>query len=933
MAEKDIKKFEGIQPTSISEEMEKAYLDYAMSVIVSRALPDIRDGLKPVQRRIIYAMNEQGMGPTARYHKCAAVVGETLKKYHPHGDVAVYDALVRMGQGFSMRYPLIDGQGNFGSIDGDPPAAMRYTECRLAPITDELLADIERGTVEFVPNYDASTSEPAYLPATTPNLLLNGCSGIAVGMATNIPPHNLGEVVDALAAMVDTAKIGGEVDNLAFDTDLTVDDLMKYIQGPDFPTAGEVYNPEEIKRAYATGRGRVVIRAKTEIAEEGGKTKIIATELPYQVNKAQLIVRMAELVKEGKVGEVAALRDESDREGIRVVVELKKNARPQAILNYFYKHTPLQSVFHANMVALVNGQPQIVTLKGILEEFLKHRFLVVVGRTKFLLKRAEEQEHILQGLKIALEHLDEVIATIKGSKDTDTARANLVKKFGLTEIQAQAILDMPLKRLSQLERAKIEQELKDILEEIIRLETLLSSSKNIFAEIKKELLEVKETYGDERRTKIFKRRFGEFTEEDLIPKEDAILTLTRSGYIKRLKVETYRRQRRGGKGVKGMETKEEDVVSDIWIVSTHDDLFFFTDKGRVYRQKVYDVPEAGRTTKGTAIVNLLDLAPEEKVSVVLPITKEFKISYIFMATKGGMVKKTPLEDFANIRKTGIIAIRLKKDDGLSWVRGTNGENEIILVTKKGQSIRFPEEQVRPMGRAAGGVKGINLKPARRGGKGDGVVGMGIITDPNDQLFVVCENGFGKRTKLSDYRRQNRGGSGILTARITKRTGEVIDARIVKPGFHDVLLISTLGKVIRLPLRSVSVLSRATQGVTLMRLDKGDKVASLAIFVKEGEEPEEKATEEVKATKQEKPLEKARPSAKGGATPGGKPKVKKIKAKKVTAKPKPKARAKAKPKPKLRAKPKSKPKKKPPKKAPAKFKGTPSRKLQKPKRKR
>ncbi len=915
-----------IKPISITEEMQKAYLDYAMSVIVSRALPDIRDGLKPVQRRIIYAMHEQGMGPTARYHKCAAVVGETLKKYHPHGDMAVYDALVRMGQSFSLRYPLIDGQGNFGSIDGDSPAAMRYTECRLAPITDELLADIERGTVEFVPNYDASTSEPAYLPATTPNLLLNGCSGIAVGMATNIPPHNLGEVVDALAAMVDTAKIGGEVDNLTFDTDLTVDDLMRYIQGPDFPTAGEVYNPEEITKAYATGRGSIVIRAKTEIAEEGGKTKIIATELPYQVNKAQLITQMAELVKEGKVGEVAALRDESDREGIRVVVELKKNARPQAILNYFFKHTPLQSIFHTNMVALIEGQPQVVTLKGILEEFLKHRFIVVVKRTRFLLKKAKEQEHILQGLKIALDHLDEVIATIKGSKDTDTARANLVKKFGLTEIQAQAILDMPLKRLSQLERAKIEQELKDILEEIVRLETLLSSSKNIFAEIKKELLEVKETYGDKRRTKIFRRGIGEFTEEDLIPKEDAILTLTRSGYIKRLKVETYQRQRRGGKGVKGMETKEEDVVSDIWIVSTHDDLFFFTDKGRVYHQKVYDVPEAGRTAKGTAIVNLLDLAPEEKVSVVLPITKESGIKYIFMATKGGVVKKTAIENFANIRKTGIIAIRLKKDDGLSWVRGTTGEDEVILVTKIGQAIRFPEGQIRPIGRAAGGVRGINLK------KGDEVVGMEIITDPNDQLLVVCENGFGKRTQLSHYRRQNRGGSGILTARITKRTGAAVDARIVKPGFHDVLLISAQGKVIRLPLRGVSVLGRATQGVTLMRLDKGDTVASLAIFVKEGEEPEEKATEEVKATKQEKPLEKARPSAKGGATPGGKPKVKRIKAKKATAKPKPKARAKAKPKPKLRAKPKSKPKKKPPKKAPAKFKGTP-RKSRKPKSKR
>lgn len=912
-----------IKAISITDEMEKAYLDYAMSVIVSRALPDIRDGLKPVQRRIIYAMSQQGMGPTARYHKCAAVVGETLKRYHPHGDMAVYDALIRMGQDFSMRYPLIDGQGNFGSIDGDSPAAMRYTECRLAPIAEELLADIEKETVKFTPNYDATTTEPAFLPATVPNLLLNGCAGIAVGMATNIPPHNLTEVINSLVAMIDEAKIGGKTDNLIFDTDLTVEALMKYIQGPDFPTAAEIYNQEEVTKAYAVGRGSIVMRAKTEIVEEGGRTKIIATELPYQVNKAQLIIRMAELVKKEKVKGVMALRDESDREGIRVVIELKKDARPRAILNLLYKHTSLQSIFHANMVALVNSQPQIVTLKGILEEFLKHRFAVVVGRTRFLLKKAREHEHILQGLKIALDHLDEVIATIKRSKDTDHARGRLMDKFGLTEVQAQAILDMPLKRLSALERAKIEQELKDTLEEISRLETLLASPKNIFTEIKRELLEIKETYGDERRTRIFKQRVGEFTEEDLIPKEDVILTITKSGYIKRLKAETYRRQRRGGKGVKGMETKEEDVVSDIWIVSTHDDLFFFTDKGRVYRQKVYDVPEAGRKAKGTAIVNLLDLSPEEKVSVVLPVTKENGISYIFMATKRGMMKKTALEDFANIRKTGIIAIRLKKDDDLSWARGTKGKNEIILVTKQGQSIRFPETQVRPMGRAASGVKGITLK------KEDEVVGMEVITDPNDQLIVVCENGFGKRTKLSHYRRQNRGGSGILTARITKRTGAVVDARIIKPGFHDVLLISAQGKVIRLPLRGVSVLGRATQGVTLMRLDKGDKVASLAIFVKEEEEPEKEAGEEVmKPEERRKAPPKVKPKPKAKTKPKPKPKkvtkTKTVKTKKHKLKAKPKSKTKPRPKPqkitKVKTKLKSKAKGK--KKAPAKFKGTP-----------
>jgi DNA gyrase subunit A len=906
----EIEKKESIRPTPITEEMEKAYLDYAMSVIVARALPDIRDGLKPVQRRIIHAMNEQGMGPTARYHKCAAVVGETLKKYHPHGDMAVYDALVRMGQDFSLRYPLIDGQGNFGSVDGDSPAAMRYTECRLAPISEELLNDIESETVPFVQNYDATTTEPAYLPAAIPNLLLNGCSGIAVGMATNIPPHNLAELIDALVAMIDEAKVSGDVDNLNFDTDLSVEDLMQWIAGPDFPTAAQVYGQEEIVKAYATGKGGVVIRAKAEITEEKGKTKIIISELPYQVNKAQLITKMATLVKKGKVKGVSALRDESDREGIRVVVELKKDARPNAILNRFYKHTPLQTVFHANMVALVNGQPQVLTLKGILEEFLKHRFAVVVKRTRFLLKKAEGREHILQGLKIALDHLDEVIATIKKSRDADHARGRLVERFGLTEIQAQAILDMPLKRLSALEREKIEQELKDILEEIKRLKTLLATPKNIFSEIKSELGEVKETYGDERRTKIFKRRIGEFSEEDLIPEENVILTVTKSGYIKRVKLETYRRQGRGGKGVKGMATKEEDIVSEIRIVSTHDDLFFFTDKGRVYRQKVYDVPEAGRAAKGTPVVNLIDLSPEEKVSAILPVSKENGINYIFMATRKGMVKKTAIEDFANIRRTGIIAIRLKKEDGLSWVKGTSGNNEIMLITKQGQSIRFIEKQARPMGRAASGVKGISLK------KGDELIGMEVVTDPEDQLFIVCENGFGKRTKLSKYRRQNRGGSGILTVKVTRRTGTVVDARIIKPGLHDVLLISAQGKVIRLPLKSVSVLGRATQGVTLMRLDKGDKVVSLAIFEKEEEQIEKEGKEkreEKKTAKAEKPKPKK-------TTKRARFKPKRAKLKKRKEKRKTKAK-KTIPKRKKKSATKGKAKTQK-KKTPSKFKGTP-----------
>ena len=881
-----------ILPVPVTDEMEKAYLDYAMSVIVARALPDVRDGLKPVQRRIIYAMNEQGMGPASKYHKCAAVVGEVLKKYHPHGDLAVYDALVRMGQNFSLRYPLIDGQGNFGSVDGDSPAAMRYTECRLAPISDELLSDIKKETVDFIPNYDATTTEPLVLPAAVPNLLLNGCSGIAVGMATNIPPHNLAELIDATLAIIKEAKVEGDVDNPTLDTDLSVEDLLNHIQGPDFPTAGEIYNHEEIARAYATGRGRITMRAKTNIIEEKGKTKILITEIPFQVNKAQLIIRMAELIKQGRVKGVAALRDESDRDGMRIVIDLKKDARPNAVLNYFYKHTPLQSVFHVNMVALVNGQPQTLTLRGVLEEFLKHRCAVVVKRTRFLLKGAKMREHILQGLKIALDHLDEVIATIKKSRDTDHARVRLMGRFSLTEIQAQAILDMPLKRLSALEREKIEQETKDILEEIRRLEALLASPKNIFAEIRKELIEVKETYGDERRTKIFKRKIGEFTEEDLIPKEDVILTVTQSGYIKRVKSETYHRQGRGGKGIKGITTKEEDIVSDIRVVSTHDDLLFFTNTGRVYRQKVYDVPEAGRTAKGTPIVNLLDLASEEKISAILPLSKTDPMKFVFMATKDGVVKKTPIDDFANIRRTGIIAIRIRKDDDLSWVKGTNGESEIVLVTRKGQSIRFPEKQVRPMGRAAGGVKGIRLR------REDKVVGMGVVTDPDDQMLIICENGFGKRTKLSHYRHQNRGGSGILTAKVTKKTGEIVDARIVTPSVQDILIISAFGKVIRLPLKSVSVLGRATQGVTLMRLDKGDKVASLAILVKEEEEAPEAASGTVK---KESPAHGGTKSAIASGK-GGKPAAKKTaKPKKATAKKPAKKSAKPKPKPKAVAK--------------------------------
>ncbi len=885
MAENDTPKQENTQPIEeagiiiapITAEMEKAYLDYAMSVIVSRALPDVRDGLKPVQRRIIYAMHEQGMGPTSKYYKCAAVVGEVLKKYHPHGDMAVYDALVRMGQDFSLRYPIIDGQGNFGSIDGDSPAAMRYTESRLAPITDELLSDIGKNTVDFAQNYDATSEEPTVLPAAVPNLLLNGASGIAVGMATNIPPHNLGELIDALKAMLGSAKITGETDNPQVSYETTVEDLLDFIQGPDFPTAAQAYGHEEIAKAYATGKGSIVMRAKTEIVEEEGRTKIITTELPYQVNKSNLLTKMADLMRKDKIKGIKALRDESDRDGIRVVVELKREARPQAILNYLYKHTDLQTTFHANMVALVDGQPRVLTLKGMLEEFLRHRYTVILRRTRFLLNQVKQREHILQGLKIALDHLDAVIETIKKSKDTDDARANLVKKFDLTEIQAQAILDMPLKRLSALEREKIEQELKDIVEEITRLELLISTPQNIYKTIAKELDEVKETYGDERRTKIFKQRAGEFKEEDLIPKEDVLITLTEEGYIKRLKTETYRSQGRGGKGVVGMKTKEEDVITQMLFASSHDEILFFTNKGRVYKHRAFEIPEASRKAKGIAAVNLLDLEPEETIVVMLSLDLKEKgetPNYLFMATDSGTVKKTRLEDFKNIRRTGIVAIRLKPDEGLVWVKPTSGENNIMLITKKGKSIRFSEKQVRSMGRSARGVRGIRL------GKGDKVIATEVVKDPDDRLLTIAENGLGKRTKLSAYKTQNRGGSGMKTTQITVKTGDLVSARIVGEGQNDLLLISEKAQVIRLPLKQVPTLGRATQGVYLMRLNKQDKVSAVTFL--EEEESEEKKTQE----KTEKPQPKAtlkKSTPKKPVKPKTKPKPK--------SKPKPKAKRK------------------------------------------
>jgi len=826
-----------ISPTAITAEMEKSYLDYAMSVIVARALPDARDGLKPVQRRIIYAMHEQGIHASSRYVKCAAVVGEVLKRYHPHGDMAVYDALVRMAQDFSLRYPLVDGQGNFGSIDGDSPAAMRYTECRLSKIADEVLADIDKETVDFIPNYSGDYWEPVLLPAILPNLLLNGAAGIAVGMATNIPPHNLGEVVDALVHLIDHPEetvlqkaTGGEEREgwlmpAQFEATPNIEELTEIIKGPDFPTGGQIYNHQEVVQSYATGKGAILMRGKAEIEEtKGGKFQIIITELPYQVNKALLVAKVAQLVKDKKIEGVSDLRDESDRHGLRVVVELKKEARPQQILNLLYKHTELQKSFNANFVALVDNEPKTMTLKMILEEFVRHRQKVVFRRALYLLRKAKEREHILQGLKIALDHLDEVIETIKKSPDAEVAKGRLMKKFGLTDIQAVAILDMQLRRLAALERQKIEDELKEIIKTIAGLEDLLGSPVKILETVKQELTAIKERYGDPRRTKVYKQGVGEWSDEELIQEERVIVSLTKGGYIKRLPADTYRTQGRGGKGVTGGSLREEDEQSQLINCSTHDDIFFFTNQGRVYKLKAWDIPEASRTAKGTAVVNLINLEAGEQLSTVLSLDKDNGAQYLLMVTRQGTIKKTSLEDFANIRRSGILAIKISSEDELGWVKPTSGENEIILTTSRGKAIRFSEKKVRAMGRNAGGVRGINLR------SGDYVVGMDII-DKNSTAdwLTVTEMGLGKKTPLKDYRLQNRGGSGITTAKITKRTGPVVSARVVDDSTGDILLTSSQGQVIRLPAKDISTMGRSTQGVRLMRLDAGDTVAAITVF--------------------------------------------------------------------------------------------------------
>ncbi len=810
-----------VNAIEITDEMQGAYLDYAMSVIVSRALPDVRDGLKPVQRRILYSMHELGLRHSAKFRKSALVVGDVLGKYHPHGDSSVYGALARMAQDFSLRYMLIRGQGNFGSIDGDAPAAMRYTEAKLRSISEELLSDIEKETVDFVDNYDGSRQEPRVLPTKIPQLLLNGQMGIAVGMATNIPPHNLCELVEATIHLIDNK-------------DATVDDLLEFILGPDFPTGGIVYSKKDITHAYNTGGGGMVTRGVASVVEKkAGQYQIVITEIPYQVNKASMIEKIANLVKNKKIESIKDVRDESDKDGLRIVIDLKSDAYPQKILNKLYKFTDLQKTFHLNMVALADGiQPHVMTLKDVLQYFISHRQEVVVRRTKFELRKAKERAHILEGLKKALDHIDKIIATIKKSKNKELAHRALMKDFKLSDIQASAILEMKLQALSGLERQKIEDELKEKLKLISSLESILASPKKVLNIIKSELKEISEKYGDKRKTKIVKSGVSEFKEEDLVPKEKIFIALTRGGYIKRVDDKTYKTQARGGKGVIGMETKEEDVIEHLISCSTHDNILFFTDKGKVFQTKAYEVPEASRTSRGKAIINILDISQDEKITALVPIKeklgkKETLLSddlYLVMATQSGIIKKVSVQEFNTVRRTGVQAISLKGDDLLKWVRVSFGNDEIIILTKKGQAIRFSEKDVRAMGRTASGVASIRMK------KGDKVVGADIVPSENEnklELLVIMENGFGKRTPLKQYKTQKRGGSGIMTAKITEKTGNLVASLLVESLEKDLIAISNKGQVIRINLKDVPSLSRATQGVRLMRLGKENKIASIA----------------------------------------------------------------------------------------------------------
>ena len=820
----EIEKPENILQQDIVDEMRKAFLDYAMSVIVDRALPDVRDGLKPVHRRILYSMWQNGLRSTAKFKKCAAVVGDVLAKYHPHGDSAVYDSLVRMAQDFSLRYPLVKGQGNFGSIDGDSAAAYRYTESKLQAIAEELLFDIEKDTVDLRPNFDGSVKEPTVLPGKLPNLLLNGSVGIAVGMATNIPPHNLTELCDGIAALIENP-------------DISVDELMQYVKGPDLPTSGIMYDINQIKQAYATGKGSIVMRAKTDILEDKvGQFRIIVSEIPFQVNKSTLIERIADLVQEKKIEGIKDLRDESNKEGIRIVIELKKDAYPKKVLNHLFKMTQLQETFHVNMLALVDGvQPRVLTLKNILEEYVKHRQTIIRRRTEYDLAKAKDRAHILEGLRIALINIDDVIATIKKSKDKDEAKVNLIKKFRLSDLQTQAILDMRLQQLANLERLRVEQEYDEKMALIKELESILKSVKKMLDIIKRDILELKDKYGDDRRTQIIKSPVGDFSAEDLIPQETTVVMMTADGYIKRLPPDTFTAQGRGGKGVAGLTTKEEDQVEHLFSTNTHADLLFFTTRGRVFQIKTHEVPQGSRTSKGQAIVNFLQLAPSEKVATVLSFEGKTKKGFLLMVTNQGTIKKTPFEDFMNVRRSGLIAINLHEGDDLKWVKPCSGTDEISLVTKNGQSIRFSEKDVRAMGRTAAGVRGIKMKA------GDEVVGMDIISPViakkgTLELFTVAENGLGKRTNLEEYKLQGRGGSGIRTMHITAKTGGVVGAYIAEADDdRDIILITKKGVVLRIAFKTVPSLGRDTQGVRIMRFkEEGDIVSSTA-FVDKTEE--------------------------------------------------------------------------------------------------
>lgn len=805
---------EKIIERNIEIEMKTAYIDYAMSVIVSRALPDVRDGLKPVHRRILYSMHEDGITSDKGYRKCANTVGSVLGRYHPHGDASVYDAMVRMAQDFSMRYMLIDGHGNFGSIDGDGAAAMRYTEARMAKISEQMLEDIEKNTVNFMPNYDDRLQEPTVLPSKIPTLLINGSSGIAVGMATNIPPHNLVEVINGIIKIIE-------------EDDVTDEQLMSIIKGPDFPTGATILGREGIKEAYTTGRGKIIVRAETEIEElTGNKQRIIVSSLPYQVNKAKLIENIANLARDKKVEGISDIRDESDRkERVRIVIELKRDARPQVVLNQLYKHTQMQDTFGVIMLALVNGEPKVLKLRECLDEYIKHRKEVVLRRTKFELDKAEARAHILEGLKIAIDNIDEVIQIIRSSYDD--AKEKLIERFGFSEIQAQAILDMQLKRLSGLQREKIEEEYNELMKLIAYLKEVLSSERLVFEIIKKELLEIKLKFGDERLTKIVAAE-GEFEIEDLIKEEQTVVALTHFGYIKRMPIDTYRSQRRGGKGVTGIATREEDFVKEIFTASTHDTILFFSNMGKLYTLRGFEIPEAGRTARGTAIVNLLNLDAGEKVSAIIPIQNFAEGKYLLMATKYGTIKKTALKDYDSSRKTGLLGITLKDNDELINVRLTDGEDNVVLVTKKGICITFDEKDVRPIGRVSQGVIGIRLDDK------DEIIGMEpIITGSNATLLAITENGFGKRTELDEYRVQNRGGRGVITYKITPKTGDIVGIKIVN-GDEDVMLITDTGTIIRLNVVEISVLGRATQGVTLMRTNDG-KVVSIETIEQEKEQ--------------------------------------------------------------------------------------------------